>query len=176
MLPFGIGRCVKRASGPTSWATTWSETDTGDFNPGTAYTYRSSIPASKISTSGSYIRVTFEAGTGVQILGVSIGEQSGTSLAGTVSAPVQMYFTGNAGVTLTSGQSAVTDTLTFSLDETKPYLITVAFGDPANMRYRDDAAYMAWYQAGAQHLTQSGAGFSAHGTFAVCAWKIEVGS
>jgi len=129
----GLATMLMTGRKALTWSTTWSKSLT--INGGTSgeYSYRQVIAAADISTSGSTIRVTFTAnssGTNFVIQAAAIGERSG-STANCVATPTQLLFGGNAGTTITAGQSRISDALVFSLDETKSYIVIIDFASGA---------------------------------------------
>jgi len=123
-----------------SFTTTFSTTLTGGSAGGfDGYSARIIIPASSLTTSGSTIRVTFEAHATLSTIinHASIGPRSG-STAGFASAPSELLFSGVSGCTISGGGSIVSDPLAFSLNETLDYLINIDWGDTGgNAKYNN---------------------------------------
>jgi hypothetical protein len=90
------------------------------------FTIRQVIAASAISASGSQVVVAFQ-GDGAGTFTCSkayIGEQAAAGDSyDFAAAPTQLTFGGNAGFTITGGNIIASDPLTFTLDETKSYVI-----------------------------------------------------
>lgn len=94
---------------------------------------RTVIDAAQISTSGSTVRVTFVAGAseGVTIDGAYIGHQAG---AGDIwdfdGGQVRITFNGGSnGVTIAANDTATSDEISFSLDETKNLVVATGIAN-----------------------------------------------
>lgn len=174
LLTTGVGVYPAVAASGT-WQTAWElvlGTESGGLSD---WSMRTVIPAVDISLSGSLIRLTFAGTTasGSTIIDhASIMERSGAT-GGGVASPVEILFSGGSGRTIAQGSSAVSDSLAFSLDETKDYLVTVDIGS-ANGGLRvvgSGESYIANGYDG--YAVQSGAAYGSNGSTWVIT-KIEV--
>src|SRR5512139_2061156 len=97
-----------------------SQIDVGSLAP----SYRIVVTADNISGNASKIKLRLKAhGTqNYTINGCSIGERSSTSDDFT-SGPTRVTFGGNNSVTVSAGVDAYSDEITFTIDETKTYLV-----------------------------------------------------
>lgn len=141
------------------------------------YNTRCRVAASQISTSGSKIRLTLAAYSGVTFTDVFIGE-AGTNynFAGT---PTRVTFGGSNGGTIGSGAELVSDDVAFALDETKDYIVSCLLsgsGTGSPYATNDGGGWTGWYKTGA-NLTDTQA-TSPSGTytsgFAPMLRKLEV--
>lgn len=93
----------------------------------TGYTLRCLVPASLVTKSAhSKVRVTLPAvasDTSYDAFYIGHGASSG-DVYDFETTPVRVTVGGQTSFTVTAGQSLVSDTLTFTLDETKPFLIS----------------------------------------------------
>jgi hypothetical protein len=95
------------------------------------------IPNSAITSSGNKIRLTLQgvSGGAVTIGGCAIGERSGTT-GNFASAPTRITFGGNNTGTLPGSLGTlVSDVITFTVDETKDYLIHIYYSGVSAVRY-----------------------------------------
>lgn len=130
----GFGAAESGFGPPT---TTWSASLTTDQGSLANYSFRQVIPASAISTNGVQCRITLTAHSSStsQFSRVSIVARDGSTANGTA-VPTEILFSGASGVTITGGTTAVSDWLTFAIDETKDYLVITDFaGSNGNSRY-----------------------------------------
>lgn len=114
---------------------TWQSTFAGGTvthaeNTWGGFTLRMVFPASALTTSGSRVRLYLQStpsNSNTSIDKVYIGEKAAAGDAYDFSAaPTQVFFNGNAGFTFNgSNDIKVSDSTTFSLDETKNYVISV---------------------------------------------------
>jgi hypothetical protein len=110
-------------TGGASWSDTWTESNPNTSGDKAGSSQRSVIPAADISTSGSYVRLTLEAPSGSDLTldNVSIVERD--SGADGVETPTEVLFGGTSGVTISAGETAVSDYLAFAIDASKDYLV-----------------------------------------------------
>lgn len=130
-----ISLAIKVPSAPeTAWSKTLN-TDTGD---NTGWSQRNILSAASIAASGNQCRITLVASTGgnMTIDNAAIVERSGSTVNG-VTTPTEILFSGGSGVALTSGETAVSDWLSFNIDETKEYLIILDVGANGFLRKTD---------------------------------------
>lgn len=98
---------------------------------------RQLIPAANVSTSGNRARITFKGGaTGTENASVGAcfighGAPSGDAFD-FESAPTQVLVGASGAFTVNLNTEVVSDEITFSVDETKPLLISVFFDSAAN--------------------------------------------
>ena len=145
------------------------------------YTFRMIIPAAQISTSGSRIRVTItgHSSSTSEIDNVSIVERSGSSADGTTTPTELLFGGGGHGCTITAGNTAVSDWLTYSLDETKDYLISVDVAVSNGNRREDlSTGYGRYFKASdnSYNAQNMPAGYTDQSGFAYTSYvsKIEV--
>ena len=163
-------------AGEVSWATSFSQTLDGTPQPGVEnFSFRTVVPAASISTSGNTIRITLGGdGTNTaQFTNVSIVERSGSTVNGTTT-PTELKFSGASGVTISGGVEATSDQLSFSIDETKDYLIICDVHSTNGYTDRKESGGPTYYKAATDSWNvQSPAGFSSQAV----SWnvtKIEV--
>jgi len=123
---------------PGIYTNSWSKALVAYTSIASQINIRNIIPAASISTSGARIRVklTGHNATEAHISGVSIGERSGVSGEDFASAPTRITFKeGNSAVTLPYGTTIESDWITFTVDETKDYLIHIAMVVDASNAY-----------------------------------------
>ncbi len=119
------------------WVTTFTQTLNIDSTGWSGFNMRQLIAASLLSTSGSSVRITVEASSaaGFSIDGCYIGHQA---LSGDVydfdGSQAHVLFSGAGTLSLSAGQTAVSDTLTFSLDETKNLVVAFHFNATSAIR------------------------------------------
>lgn len=109
----------------------------------TSRSYRNAILATSISANATSIRFLFSNTTGastMRIDGASIMERSGTTDDG-VATPIRILFGGANTATIAAGQTLYSDWLTFTIDETKDYLVHlyVTAGDTWSADIWDDS-------------------------------------
>jgi hypothetical protein len=138
--------------------TSWDADNT--FNNQTA---RYVIPASAISTSGTY-KITIKLGyraSSWTFDKVYVGHQAAAGdLWDFAAAPTAVLFSGVAGGTVGVG-GLTSDQTTFSLDETKNLVISLFHSSSTNVP-RDDGStdYLLYYKAGDDAATQDATGYS----------------
>lgn len=165
-------------AGEVSWATSFSQTLADSSQIGLEnYSFRQAIAASAISTSGTTIRVTISANAGATSTfdNISIVERSGSTENGTTT-PTELKFSGASGVSISAGGTAVSDALSFTLDETKSYLVIFDFAASGGNAQRHSSAGDTTYFKAATNSwnVQSPAGFSSAATQTWSVSKIEV--
>ena len=104
--------------------TSWSDSLDTDAGGTAGVTYRQVLAAADISISGNQVRVTLEGGAssdGLYLDNVAIVEQD--SGANGTTTPTEILFSGTSGIEIAVGESEVSDWTTFTLDETKSYLL-----------------------------------------------------
>lgn len=118
-----IGTSGQSSGGPTSWQDTFTASPASAGNIGAGGTLRQVVAAASLSASGGYVRVTFKAtaSENFHMDHCSIIESAGG--ADGAGAPVELLFSGASGFDISASASIVSDTLAFTLDETKSYLI-----------------------------------------------------
>ncbi|TXH10395.1 MAG: hypothetical protein E6R03_15475 [Hyphomicrobiaceae bacterium] len=155
-----------------TWVPTFSQTLAVDQTSLQNYSFRTVIPAGSISTSGTTIRATLQASSSASVTfdNVSIVERSGSTVNGTT-APTALLFSGGASVTVSAGSSVVSDALSYTLDETKDYLLICDIGSSnGGTVRRDDATFLSYYAAAANSWNvQSPGGFSS----AAVLWNVS---
>lgn len=119
---------ARRRSVPAgTWQTCASASlDANGFAGFQGSTIRQIINAAGLSVSGSEVRLTFEADTtrSWNMTEVYIGQQGAGNPYGFLTTPTPITFGGgNAGFSLTSGQSILSDEITFTFDATKNHVI-----------------------------------------------------
>ena len=112
---------VAYADGADTWTSPTLDTNANGWINRSA---RQLITAATILKSGGIIRVTLGAGPaeGLDLDNVSIVERDGSTDDG-ITTPTELLFSGVSGVNIGAGATATSDWLTFSLDETKDYLL-----------------------------------------------------
>lgn len=165
-------------TGSAAFQTTWTDTlDTDYVVTGQGYSVRNVAAAATITQSGTQVRVTFIASlaTGSMVVNhASIVERSGSTENGTT-VPTELLFSGVSGFTLTQGGSIVSDALSFTLDETKSYLLIIDTDTTADgLRFHNGAGDGAYYKAAAATYNQQTATGFAATTNSFSVTKIEV--
>jgi hypothetical protein len=135
-----------------SWTTTNGPiTMSSDITGWNGYTIRQYIPASKLSTSGSKVRIRLVAAAAAQTVidACYIGHRNASGdpydFDGT---QVQVLFSGATGVTLTAaGASVVSDAITYALDEAKDLVIAFHFSGPSSIRQGTDTGSTYYYKS-----------------------------
>ena len=140
---------------PTSTGETYSTTAdpilTGNAaaNSQSNNTNRFRIPASVISVSGDRVRVTFKAATSgpLNILQAYVGHAgAGSDFDGT---QVQLKFSGATSVNVAAGASLESDPVSYSLDETKDLMVSLAHGTSSTNAFNTgQAGYNFYSRAG----------------------------
>jgi peptidoglycan hydrolase-like protein with peptidoglycan-binding domain len=143
-------------------ASTFSITLDSDYADNDVRTVRNVIPAAKISTSGSRVRVKFiqNSGTGGRaISNASIVEQNSGAKGATV--PTRLTFDNANKVTLVNSAPLWSDWIDFTLDEKKSYLITWDQPGSNTMRGRQKtgSGYGAYSATDQRAMQQSNSGF-----------------
>lgn len=165
--------------GEPAWTSSFSVTLNNAAGGGYQdYSFRTAIPASAISISGSTIRVTLNADPAQPVTfdNVSIVERSGSTADGTTT-PTELKFSGASGVAIAAGGTAVSDALAFSLDETKSYLVIFDITTTAANAYgyRILSGDITYFKAATNsYSTASVSGFSSSATQTWFVSKIEV--
>jgi len=161
-------------------ATTW----TFDLNGGSggwfSRTVRQIILASAISTSGVKIRITVECVSGVEgchIDNVAIVERDGSTSNGTTT-PTEILFGGTSGIDVGGASEEVSDWLTYSLDETKDYLMIFDIGDDTANDIvgikTSGGGSVYWKALTNSYNAQNLVGATTYGNWTVMVNKIEV--
>lgn len=121
-LLYGDGQSYS-ISNITTWSKSYYTNGTSGY-----YYYRSCRNViSGLSTSGSRIKIKLNASSqgNIVIYHASIVERSGTTSNG-ITTPTQLTFNnGNDGITIPTNASVYTDGLTYTIDSSKSYLITI---------------------------------------------------
>ncbi|PZV36157.1 hypothetical protein [Mesorhizobium kowhaii] len=115
-----------------TWQTNAQANPTGNNGGWNGYTHRERILAAGLSNGGgSKVRVTLKAGSsaGFTIDSCYIG--AGASVGDTYdfeTTPTQLLFNGgNAGVTVTTGNSILSDEITYTVDASKNLIVSMHF-------------------------------------------------
>lgn len=134
MFPFPTFRPNVSYEDTLSWTLNVNSSD----NSG--YTNVQTIPASIITRNGSSVIVEFESGAGdMNVTGAYIGEQASSGDAYDFSTtPTQLLFSGLGSFTLGLGSVISSDKITFSIDETKTYLIAFQMAAGGYMKQTND--------------------------------------
>lgn len=114
---------------PPSYTTIFAETFTSQSGAASGYLFANVYSAGAFSASATALRFTLTApaSSSMVIAAAYIGQQAATGDPyDFFTTPTQIKFSGNSGITLASGVSAISDDLTFTLDNTKNYVIRVA--------------------------------------------------
>jgi hypothetical protein len=161
------------ASSGGSWQTTFSLAlpEEGNLND---FSLRTIIPAGSISLSGASIRVTWNSSSGGNLIveHASIVERDGSTENGTT-APTEILFSGVSGFTISASSTKVSDTLTYSLDETKDYIIISDLGATGHTFFLTGTGQTYFKSGSDSYNVQSPAGFSLLGNTYVVG-KVEV--
>ncbi len=156
------GFCSPRGAAAPTWQQTWAIALPSEAGIGAGFSIRNIIPAADISLSGTTIRVTFKAPSGSSTIvdHASIVERSGSTVNGTT-APTELLFSGGSGFTVTAGTTVTSDGLSFSLDETKDYLVIIDLnGGSPGVTFTSTSANSYIKAGAASYNVQSPAGFS----------------
>jgi hypothetical protein len=171
---------VSKPSGPTSWQTSYSVTLNGARGANLSnYSFRYVFNGDCLTASGSWVRITLTASAGadVNLDHVSIVELSSESGPSGVRTPSEVLFSEGSGVTVSAGTSVVSDILSFSLDETKDYGITLDHATTTNTQYSGGSANIyEWYKASSDCYDQQSPTMDNNGSYIDTISKIEVGS
>lgn len=168
------------SAGEKPIVTAWEKALTSNTSVGSANTARQCI-ASGLSGSGNKIRVTLAAPTSgsLTIDAIRIGTTTPSVDVNNVfdSAPVQLFFGGSPGVTLSGGVAAISDWVDFSY--VAPKAILVAYHITASGTERRNTSpggnYGYWYRSGADDSSSLPAsGYSWVGFHLATMTKIEV--
>jgi hypothetical protein len=146
-----------------TYSNTASATLDADFNNSSTYAIRQLIPAASISTSGTSIKVTLQSasGEGLTFTTCRIQEQAGAGNAWDfASAGVTVNFSGVDGGTISSNSTLTSDATTFTLDETKNYIVTFYISGSGAF----DSARKKTTQSGWVAYTKIGTSADASGT------------
>lgn len=113
-----------------------------------ALTLRQIMSAASISTSGTSIKVVVQAHATTQMVikNVSIVERSSGTSNGTTT-PTEILFSAGSGVTVNAGETATSDWLAFTLDETKDYLLICDVGS-TSVAYANSGEDGYYYKSG----------------------------
>ena len=142
---------LKPTSSGETYSTTADPSLTGNAaaNSQSSNTNRFRIPASVISVSGDRVRVTFKAATSgpLNILQAYVGHAgTGSDFDGT---QVQLTFSGATSVNLAAGASLESDPVSYSLDETKDLMVSLAHGTSSTNAFNTgQAGYNFYSKAG----------------------------
>jgi hypothetical protein len=121
------------SSVPEIWTETTGAALAGN-STGWAGNFRQHVQAANVSTSGNRARVTFKGGTGenasVGAAYIGHGAASGDPYDFEAT-PVQLMVGGSGSFTVPAATEVVSDSAVFSLDETKPLVISVFFNNGA---------------------------------------------
>jgi len=146
-----------------SYSNTASATLDANFTDASTYAVRQLIPAASISTSGTSIKVTLQSSSseGLTFTTCRIQEQAGAGNAWDfASAGVTVLFSGADGATIASNSTATSDATTFTLDETKNYIVTFYISGAGAF----DSARKKTTQSGWVAYTKIGTSADASGT------------
>lgn len=118
LAPSGVGNAnAWSGDAKLTWDRSLPDNSWGGIN------YRIPLAAANISKSGTSIRIRAKVGNSAcNISGCSIGERSGSTGA-FVSTPTRITFGGNNYYNATTYESFYSDWITFTIDETKDYLV-----------------------------------------------------
>lgn len=118
------------------------------------YNVRIVIAASALSVSGTIVKVRFtprsSGGSNLVVNAAYIGEKAAAGDAyDFAAAPTQLLFSGSGGFTATPGTSVSSDELTFTLDETKNYIISYSMNAASNVRFGAASGWDTYFKAAA---------------------------
>lgn len=167
---------------PYDWVDSFSQVLNADSANWNGYTMRQLIGAALISSSGTTIRLVLEAcaGSGVSIDEIFIGEKAAAGdaydMKASAPAPTQFQVDGSNSFTILTSETATTDPLTFSLDETKDYIVSVHFNGLSDIRARSavTGANNYYKAATSQAGTADVTGYANGGTVVGLIQKIQV--
>lgn len=113
------------------------------------YTSRLIIPASGIAHSGTSVRVTLAASTAGTTAydNIAIVERDGSTANGTTT-PTEILFSGVSGCSISASGTATSDWTTFTVDETKDYLLILDHAaSNGRVRYKGSGEAGGYYKA-----------------------------
>jgi hypothetical protein len=138
-------------------------------------TVRQLIPASSLSTSGSFVRVKFEAPTNSSfvVAAAYIGPQlgAGYDMAAT---PAELRFSGVSGFSIASSAVIVSDETPFALDETAGHIVSYDVTS-GNARYVASALDVYFKAAAAEAGVANVTGYSPAAGRTQAVSTIEIG-
>lgn len=160
----------------TSWSVTLNSDD--DVNRSNA-SFRTYIPASVISTSGTQVRVTFVAAIGFAFALDHASIALCSSGADAAETPTELLFSGASGFSIAAGQTITSDWTTFTLTESSGYLVISDLSSASTNRPRRRAyggTYQTYYKASTDSYNVADvSGFVQVGSnYIYCINKIEV--
>lgn len=138
------------------------------------WSIRQVLPAASLSNSGAAIRITLTGNTAntTNLDHVSIVERDGTTDDGTTT-PTEITFSGSSGVNIALGGTATSDWISFTLDDTKDYLLIMDHSSSSAHRYNSSTGTFYYNTNADSWDQQTVSGFSAFtGTSAIT--KLEV--
>lgn len=151
-------------------ASYWRQLTASDSDGWNGNNVRQQVPAANLSRGGSTIRVTLQAGDAQQATfsHATFMEQAGAGDAWDGTGAVgELLFSGVASGTAAAAGRITTDGLTFTLDETKAYIVGMYFGAGTgadNIKSLADGSFGAYFKAGADDIsTANVAGYSSMG-------------
>lgn len=165
------------AVSPIIYSKTLSDNDSWNDT----YTLRTVIPAAQISANGTSIIVTFQASSAgtFTCTHASIVEQS--SGADGTAVPTEILFSSSSGFAIANGATIDSDELTYSIDSSKSYLVTmdlsIATVNPsAPARKLSATGWTSYYKAGTAYDQQNfSSGATTQTDIAIGVSKITVG-
>jgi hypothetical protein len=167
-----------------SWVNTWGEyTANTIIGLGPYYNLRFVFTSDRLSNSGDYIRLTFDAVSiySYTVGAVSIGPHNGSFNANFTSAPTVVTFDGGSGSKLVDSADIVSDEIAFTLNSSSHYMVAVWFtGVSANRFSRattsgTPATYVfRRYLDSDDTLTETASGYSSFSTYILNLMGIEV--
>lgn len=136
------------------------------------------IPANTISDNASVARYCLKAApaNNMSIAECFIGEQAASGDPyDFATTPTRITFGGNNGITVTAGQTAQSDDITFALDKTKVYVLSVSFTATASYMSYGPSSGSYYYKtsAAASVATANVSGYSQIATSVAMLSKIE---
>jgi len=109
------------------------------------YTVRQLVTG--LTRSGNYIRLTFTAQSGQALVidNVAITEQDEDQDG--LYTPTEVLFQGSSGLSLSAGESIVSDELTYSIDKYKSYLVVMDIGSSGQVNHITSGGSGYWKKA-----------------------------
>ena len=162
--------------GGGAWLQTTAWTADGSAIGWGGLTLRQKIPASAFA-SGSMIRLTLRAGTGAAcVIGKAYIQQKAASgdAYDFASTPVQLLFSGSAGVSIAAATELVTDPLSFSVDDSKDHVVSMYITSGDTARKSTLSGWSSYYKTGDDAATVNATGYSSSSFAANLIRKIEV--
>lgn len=159
LIPQPAALAAPNGGPPAGWTTTFSQSLTSNTFLGNNINVRQLITAAKFSLGGTKVRVTLQAGStgGFIIDHAEIGHADpavnpwnfdGGQVALT-------FASGNAGVTVTTGTTVLSDEITFTLDITKNFIVAAHFSVATVESKSVVTGTTAYTKAGASEVSTS---------------------